>query len=683
MKRGRRVLTLLLLVLSGVAVAEKGTPAPSFFPSPEKPEKAPPPEKPAEKPKKDAPPKTLTVEEAMEKLDLRARVAQLMLVTLEGEITPNVMDMRYLKEYTPGGVMVRQAGLPHEAQAYVYGVKGAQMLNGLPMLVGCDLYALARADRWMPSQFVELPSLLSLSAARDSGATDRFGKLLAQHLYAMGFDFSLGPSLELAAEIAGARPSIYTFGSSPDFAAETGVALISAMEALGIAVAPTGFPGGGANRKPKEPAVLLTRKEDLPARDALPYAKAIAHGVELMHVGNTLAPTLDPSGAPASVSHDVIQQLLRDEMKFDGLVIAGPLDSQDVTAKYDPAEAAQRALLAGADFLYFVTPLATAARVVDKVVAAVQAGDVPQETVDRAVRRVLAYKIRRAAVPREAVVEKDARKLEGKKALAEEAYAVERKAITLIKNAGGVLPLTKEGSTPVGITGAVGTSELKEHLLKPLKVVAQQPIGSARHLGEIQDFEIDRLTKHSEDLKTAVVMLTDSLRTAGERRLIQGLKKNGAKVVVVMLGHPGNAAELMDADAVILAYCDANTFGETMKAVGDVLLGKPAVGLRHDLGEMAVKAGEARHFNALDVVRAPAGRLPVALGPGLPEGFSVNYGGEDLVKGAEWFFGDGGSAKGMSVDYTYATPGEYRLKLQVRAANDELAEEEYAVRVTP
>lgn len=673
----------LALLLVAPARAEKAAPAPSFFPTEPKPAAPAAETKPAPKPDKDAPPPVLSADEVLERLDLRGRLAQLLLVTLQGELGPNSADIAFLKGSTPGAVLIRQAGLPSEAQLYAQRVRSAPPLLGLPILVGCDMYSLARGDRGAASQFVELPSLLSLAAARDSGATEHFGHLLAEHLRGMGFDMSLGPSLELAPTVPGVRGSIYTFGSSPDFAAEAGASLVKALADAGVAAVPTGFPGGGANRRGKEPAVLTTPRAELAQRDAFPYARAIAAGAGMIHVGNVLVPGLDETGAPASISHDVIQAYLRDTMHFDGLVIAGPLDVPDVTSKFNPAEAAQRAILAGADLLYFITPLNTPARVLDKLVAAVEAGDVPRSLVDRAARRVVAFKLARATATVEASTEKDAKKLEGKKALAEEAYAVERKAITLIKNASGVLPLAKDRSVPLGVTGVIGTEVITPLLEKPLKQVVQQPIGTAKHLGEIQDFEIDRLTHHAEGIRTAVVLLTDQMRTAGAKRLISGLKAKGAKVVVVLLGYPGNAAEYLAADAIILAYCDGATYGETLKAVGDVLLGKPPITLRSDLGEMQVKVGEARNFNALDIVRAPAGRLPVALGPSLPEGFSTNYGGDALVKNAEWDFGDGAQAKDLQTTYTYTKPGNYTLTVRVQADNKEIAEQHYQVNVTP
>lgn len=684
MRRALCVLAVLLLAAPW-AGADKKSAAPSFFPRQEAPTpKTPEPEKktpqtelkPGELPK-------LSVDEALEKLDLPARVAQLLLVTLQGEIAPNAGDLKYLREYTPGGVIVRQAGLPTEAQLYVARVRGAELLTGIPMLVGCDLYALARANRGIPSQFVQLPSLLSLAAAHDSGATDRFARILATHMHGMGFDLSLGPSLELAPTIKDAQGTIYTFGSDPVFAADAGATLITALNEAGVAAAPMGFPGGGANRRPKEPAVLLTARNELATRDLLPYARALGHGTQAIHVGNTLVPTIDKSRLPASLSPAVINQLLREEMGFEGLVIAGPLDSEEVTNAHDPVEAAMRALDAGADLLYFQTTLSTAARVVDKLSAAVAAGDFPRDVIDRAARRVIARKLDIRAMRPTPAVEKDAKKLENKRAIVEEAYAVERKAITLIKNNGGVLPLTREGSTPAGITGVVGVDELYFLLEKPLKILAQQPIGTARHLGEIQDFEIDRVTQHAEGVKTAIVVLTDQLRPYGQRKLVSGLKEKGAKVVVILLGYPGNAAVLDEADAVLLAYCDGSSYAQTLRALGDVLLGKGALTLRSDLPVIPAKVGERRAFNVADIVRSPAGRLPMALGEAFPAGFSVNYGGQALVKHAEWDFGNGASAKGTQVEYAYPAAGQFTLQVRVSGEDKETTTHAYPVEVAP
>lgn len=672
---------LLLLACALTAPGEK-TAAPSAFPTQERPA-APAPAPDTPKPVKGAPAPKLTVDEALEKLDLRARIAQLLVVTLQGGIAPNAQDMAFLKQFTPGAVIVRTAGLPVEAQAYVARLHAAEVLNGIPMLAGCDLYALSRADRMMPSQFVQLPSLLALAAAHDSGATDKFARLLAQHLRGMGFDFSLGPSLELAPVVHDAAGTIFTLGSSPDFAAEAGAAIVNALTSAGVAAAPLGFPGGGANRRENEPAVLLTSPEDLPGADLLPYARAIGAGAPIVHVGNTLVPTLDKAGPPASTC-PAVYGVLREEFGFEGLALAGPIDGEDLATRQDPAEAAARALMAGADLLYFVTSLSTAARAVDKLAAQVEDGALPREAVDRAVRKVVAFKMARrdAAGESDPVKLSDAKALE-KKGLADEAYAVERKSITLIKNQGGVLPLARDKSAPAGVTGVVGVELLVEMLRKPLKSVAQQPIASAKHLGEIQDFEIERLTAHAEGVNTAVVVLTDALRPYGQKKLVHALKAKGAKVVVVFLGYPGAVEGLLEADAILLAYCAPSSYGQTLRAVGDVLLGKAPVSLRADLSAIQLKAGEARRFNALDIVRAPAGRLPIALGDAFPAGFSVNYGGEDLLKEAQWDFGDGQTAKGLAIEHAYTAPGEYTLTVQAHTGKDESATQAYRVNVAP
>jgi len=641
---------------SGSAAAAGASPAPTPAPTT------------TSKPTPDAgAPATLNVEEILARLDLRGRLAQLMLVTLEGELGPNKADIDLLKRHVVGGTIIRQAALPTDAANYAAALRALEARSGIPLLVGCDLYSLARADRGAPSQFVQLPSLLSLAAAQDTEVTARYTALLAEHLRGMGFDFSLGPSLELAPTLKSARGSIYSFGSDPGFASVAGASIVQALGAQGVMAMPLGFPGGGANRTGKDAPVLLTARAELEEFDLAPYRAAIAAGARMLHVGNTLTPTIDDDGASASISPAVIRDLLRLELGYGGLVVAGPMDGADLVQFDDPAASAKRALEAGADMLYWVSPHATVLRVIDKLASAVESGALDAGVVEAAARRVLNLKVERASTPTVPAKEKELRALEGKKKLAEQAYEVERRAITLVKNL-GVLPLSRDNGPPVGVTGVVGTGELRAMLEKPLKLVREQPIGTARHLGEIQDFEINRLTSHSAGMKTAIVLLTDNLRPFGQEKLIRGLKANGVRVVAVILGYPGNLPHVAEADAIILAYCDSATYLGTLRALADVILGKAPLGFVPNPGVLRMQPGQTRMFNALDVLRVPSGRLPVGVGSQFPAGLSVSYDAAAAVKRADWDFGDGKRAKGLQVEHAFAAPGKYEVSLQVEAA---------------
>lgn len=627
----------------------------------------------------DAAPELDPVEALIQVLNPRRRIAQLMLMTMQGLQGPQIEDLALLRDYTPGGVVIRQILKPSVAANYVTKLRASEAASGIPLLIGTNLYQLTRRDRGAPSGFVQLPTPLSVAAADDPQITEGLAHLLAEHLKVMGFNLHLGPVLDLAPELPEAPGSIYCFGSDPVFAGHAGAVMHTVFEEYGVLAMPMGFPGGGLNRKPRTQAVLLTPKPLLREMDLRPYLDAMAAGSKIIHVGNTLVPTLDDLSRPASVSPAVMRDLLRRELGFEGVIVAGPLDAEDILNTYDAAEAAQLALESGADLLYWQGSDNQMKRVVERLAFALTQGELSEEVVNAALRRVLTLKM--GLTKGTEIKESKTESLASKKKLVQSAFAVERRAITLVQNIGGVLPLSKASSMPIGVTGVAGVEELQKALEKHIKPIAQQRITTARHLGEIQDFEVQRITGRVRGLRTGIVILTDTMRPEGQVKLLRGLKQQGVKVILVLLGYPRHLALLSEADAILLAYCDDATTGETLRALADILIGRGPVGIRAQAGTIELKAGEARVFNARDIIHVPSGRLPVTVSELYRAGLAVSYDPTNAIKKAEWDFGNGKRAREERVEFTYDTPGDYVMTLNMTDRQNEISSRAFMIKV--
>ena len=601
---------------------------------------------------------------AMANMTLHQKVSHLMMVTMSGAHTPNAQDLAFLKAYTPGAAIIPKIHKPTFAAVYVTKLKGVQQLSGVPMWVGTNLYRLTRADRDELSEFIQLPSPLSLAAADDPATTLALAELMAEHLSLMGFNLHLGPSLEMAPTLATAEGSIYNLGSDVDFIGDTFSTMRTVFDQYGIVSVPLGFPGGGTNRPRKSSAVLLTPPGLLKENDLAPFIRAIEAKVPVIHVGSTLVPTLDPASPPACVSEAVISGLLRKDLGYEGIILAGPMDSQDVAGILDPAEAAIRALRHGADMIYWNGAGNTEMRAVDNIVLAVTEKRLDAARIDEALKRVLTYKFAHL-LAEVAVKEKGAAPLEKQKQLARRVQAIEQQAITVVQNNAGVLPLTKGGSMPIGVTGTVGVEILTKALEEHIKPISQQLITTARHIGEIKDFEIERITGNIRGIRTVVCIFTDSDQPEGQVRLVREIQDKGARVVVILLGYPRNLPYLAEADAVVLAYCDPTKYAETIAAMGNILTGVAPIGFRDIDKDIDVKSGEARTFNVHDFVRMPSGRLPVTLSERFPVGTSAPYNSQELLKKVQWDFGDGDKSKDARTTHTYAAAGRFPVSLSV------------------
>lgn len=614
---------------------------------------------------------------AIEEQPLMARIAQLMLVTLEGVTEPSAQDLDFLKQALPGGIVLPHAYKASEAIAYVGLLRVLERKGGLPLLIGANLYQLTDDVRMVPGEFVQLPSPLSLTAASNPDLVKSVGILMARYMQLMGLNFHLGPTLELAPTLEGAPDTVGTFGSDPHFVSEAGILFDEAFRESGILYMPVGFPGGGANRIGRGAAVLTTPESVLLEHDGLPYKSLIDRGIRMMHVGNVLVPTLDMENRPACMSPAVISGLLRDEMGFDGVVVAGPMNDEVLLGRYETSEAALQSILAGADMLYWRGGLVQVMRAMERIRYAVETGALSEARINLSIARIKALK-EGLAKPGKTPSERQADSQARKKDLVEISRKVERHAITLLKNDDNVLPLVNKQSTPVGITGIVGVEELYDLLEKEIKPLAQQRITTARHIGEIQRFEIERLTKHMRGMRTIICILTDKARPETQAELVRALKENAPSVVVVYLGHPRNAAMITGADAVVLAYCDVGNLAQTMQAMAEILMGRAPLSILPVDSPIRLRVGESRSFNAFEIIQAPSGRLPVTLSDRYPAGTAARYNPSASVKHVEWNFG-GDKIRKENVPRTFDKPGETVVTLTVTDKNNEVCSRTFSV----
>jgi beta-glucosidase-like glycosyl hydrolase len=140
------------------------------------------------------------------------------------------------------------------------------------------------------------------------------------------------------------------------------------------------------------PVIRLSR-EDL-QRDLLPpFRAAIAADVDAIMVSHVEIPALDPDH-PVALSDKVVQQLLRQDLGYDGLVCSDDLLMGAVIKNSSPSQAAILAVKAGTDLLMVSNPAEVPA-MHQALVQAVRAGQLEADRVDAAVRRILGKKLQR------------------------------------------------------------------------------------------------------------------------------------------------------------------------------------------------------------------------------------------------------------------------------------------------
>jgi len=176
------------------------------------------------------------------------------------------------------------------------------------------------------------------------------GWLMAAELRAHGVDISFAPCVDLdygVSEVIGDR----AFSASPEAVGQLALAWMHGMREAGMAATAKHFPGHGAVVADSHMTLPVDRRPlaDL-APELAPYRRLIANGLPGVMVAHVLFPEVDP--APASLSGRWIRDVLRGDLRFQGVVFADDLSMGGAAAAYgDVVARARQALSAGCDML--------------------------------------------------------------------------------------------------------------------------------------------------------------------------------------------------------------------------------------------------------------------------------------------------------------------------------------------
>ncbi|MEU3453634.1 glycoside hydrolase family 3 N-terminal domain-containing protein [Micromonospora sp. NPDC006766] len=236
------------------------------------------------------------------------------------------------------------------------------------------------------------PGNFALGAVDDEDLTAEVARDLGVELAGLGITLDYAPDADVNSNPANPVIGVRSFGADPALVARHTAAWVRGLQVGGVAACAKHFPGHGDTHVDSHhdlPRIDGDRAR-LDAVELAPFRAAVAAGVQAVMTGHLLVPALDPE-LPATLSPRILGGLLRDELGFQGAVVTDAVEMRAVADRYGFAGAAVRALAAGADAICVGGERATEADAVelrDAIVAAVIAGQLPEERLAEAAKRV-------------------------------------------------------------------------------------------------------------------------------------------------------------------------------------------------------------------------------------------------------------------------------------------------------
>jgi beta-N-acetylhexosaminidase len=387
----------------------------------------------------------------MKGMTLRDEVAQLVFVAFPGA-APHTRSREYLRflrlirDVKVGGLILTNTAnggrtIQHaEPYALAAFLNRVQRIAKVPLLVGGDF---ERGASMRVAGTTVFPHAMAFGAAGDPEFSRFEGQVTAREARALGVHWVYYPVADVNINPDNPVLNIRSFGEDPQAVAAQVAAFIEGAHSDPhnyVLTTAKHFPGHGDTSVDSHLnlATVPASRERLESVELVPFRAAIAAGTDAVMTAHVAVPALAPPDLPATLSPAILTGLLRGELGFKGLIITDALDMGGIVKGFPAGDAAVRAIEAGADTLLMPADAEAAIRA---VVAAVENGRIKRRRIEESVVKILAAKEKVGLDRKRFVNVEGLGDVINSPEANEEAQQVAERAVTLVRNEGGVLPL--------------------------------------------------------------------------------------------------------------------------------------------------------------------------------------------------------------------------------------------------
>src|SRR5215831_17031660 len=399
-------------------------------------------------------------EKTLRKLSVEERVGQLFMIWCRASFlnvdSPEYLDLREAMQkyhvgsfamtvHVDGPILVRSG--PYEA---------AELLNRLQRDSKLALLFAADFERGVATRLMgttSFPHAMAFGADGKLEDTEAFGRITAQEARAVGVHWNFFPDADVNSNPANPIINTRSFGEDPKQVGDLVSAYIKGAHEGGMLTTVKHFPGHGDTATDSHLGVASVNvdRAHLDSIELPPFKQAIGAGVDSVMVAHVTVPALDSDpNHVATISTNVVSDLLEKQLGFQGIVVTDALDMAGLTHLFanDIGRAAVEAFKAGNDLLIIPADLPAS---YEAMVKAVSSGEISRERLDRSVLKILKTKAALGLHESRTVDAKSIAHTVGKPEDLAFGQQVAESAVTLVRENGKVLPLKPKGTTKAGL----------------------------------------------------------------------------------------------------------------------------------------------------------------------------------------------------------------------------------------
>lgn len=428
----------------------------------------------------------------------------------------------------------------------------------------------------------DLPGNMAIGAVDSDELARQAGSVIGAELASLGINMNLAPVMDVNNNPDNPVIGVRSFGENPVRVGELGNAYAAGLQEHNIAAAAKHFPGHGDTTIDSHiglPEVPHDR-ERIREVELVPFQAAREEGMDAIMTAHVTFPNIDNTvvssredgsdiALPATLSKEVLTGLMREDMGFEGVIMTDAMNMEAIDTHFEPVDAAVRTINAGTDIVLMPVGLP---EVYDGVIEAVKRGEIEQDRIDDAVKRILLLKMHRGIFVQESPPDRSELKKEALAVVGSEEHQkieqnIAEQSITIVKNEDNILPLKADSEHVITIIDA-SASNLDEEVVadtqtgSPLADEISSRADMVHHVA--LDPDQDSLSrKDREKVEEADVLLIASSTSAPEDRnpddpnmilFNELINQYDIPVIGIGIRNPYDIASYTGADAYIAQY---------------------------------------------------------------------------------------------------------------------------------
>ena len=270
-------------------------------------------------------------------------------------------------------------------------LKESNKNNKLPLFISVDEEG-GLVTR-MPKDIKRLPTNKYIGSLNNKDLSYKVGEILGEQLSYFGFNMNFAPVLDINSNPNNPVIGNRSFDNNKDIVASLGTSTMKGIQSKNIISVVKHFPGHGDTSVDSHINLPVVNYDinRLNSFEFVPFKTAIQNGADAVMVGHILLPKID-SKYPSSMSYEIVTNILRKDLGFNGLVVSDDMTMGAITENYSIEEASIKAINAGLDLLLVCQKYENTENVLKALKEAALNGTISKERLDNALYNIISIK---------------------------------------------------------------------------------------------------------------------------------------------------------------------------------------------------------------------------------------------------------------------------------------------------